>query len=279
MAAIEHCLYCFEALASHLEHREPMTLSEVEESYADYLKVLTADVSKSTTKRHPALERLSGTSSGAASPAPSTSSSSASSTSNLSLQQPPSSVSTPATSTSSLPLSPDEKILETPLFVTWNTKSARRGYSLRGCIGTFEPQELDEGLASYAITSAIHDSRFSPITLRELPSLQVAVTLLTNFEDASDPMDWELGTHGIRISFVHHGRRYGATYLPDVAVEQGWDKEETIKSLMRKAGYVGSKSRWREMGIKVVRYQGRREMCEYEEFKAWREWVVEHKEG
>lgn len=284
MATVEHCLYCFETLASHLEGRKSMDLSEVEESYAEYLKALSAEAdaeaSKSVTKRHPALERLSGeASSGTPSPALSTPSSSASSTSNLSLQQPPSAVSTPATSTSSLPLPDDEKITETPLFVTWNTNSARRGHSLRGCIGTFEPQELDEGLASYAITSAIHDSRFSPITLRELPSLQVAVTLLTDFEDASDPLDWELGTHGIRISFVHHGRRYGATYLPDVAVEQGWDKEDTIQSLMRKAGYVGSKSRWREMGIKVVRYQGKKVACEYEEYKAWREWADEHNEG
>lgn len=279
MATIEHCLYCFESLASHLERRKSMILSEVEESYADYLKALSAevaaDVSKSIIKRHPALERLSETSSGTASPVPSTSSSSSSST--LSLQQ-PSGVSTPATSTSSLPLA-DEKILETPLFITWNTKSARYGYSLRGCIGTFEPQELEDGLSSYAITSAIHDSRFSPIALSELPSLQVVVTLLTHFEDASDPLDWDLGTHGIRISFVHHGRRYGATYLPDVAVEQGWDKEETIQSLIRKAGYVGRKDRWRELGIKVVRYQGRKEKCEYEEYKAWRDRVDGDEKG
>lgn len=285
MATVEHCLYCFETLASHLEGRKSLTLSEVQESYAEYLKDLAAetaaDASKSVAKRHPALERLSGdASSGIPSPVPSASSSSASSTSNLSLQQPPSVVSTPATSTSSLPLPDDDEITETPLFVTWNTKSpGRRGHSLRGCIGTFEPQELDEGLASYAITSAIHDSRFSPIALRELPSLQVAVTLLTQFEDAPDPLDWELGTHGIRIGFVHHGRRYGATYLPDVAVEQGWDKEETIQSLMRKAGYVGSKSRWTEMGIKVVRYQGKKVACEYEDYAAWRQWLEEHNEG
>jgi uncharacterized protein (TIGR00296 family) len=275
MATVEHCIYCFEALAAHLEKRESMSLPEVEESYAEYLKALATDTTKSGTKRHPALERLSETSSGTASPIPSaSSSSSASSRSNLSLAQAASSgASTPGTSTSSLPA------LETPLFVTWNTKSSRHGHSLRGCIGTFEPQELDEGLASYAITSAVHDTRFSPVEPRELPSLQVAVTLLTDFEDAADPMDWELGTHGIRISFVHHGRRYGATYLPDVAVEQGWDKEETIQSLMRKAGYSGSKSRWREMGIKVVRYQGKKVSCEYEEYKAWRDWVTEHKKA
>ncbi|KAB5533610.1 AMMECR1 domain-containing protein [Coniochaeta sp. 2T2.1] len=277
MATVEHCFYCFEALASHLEGRKSLSLAEVEDSYAVYLKALSAEaaanVSKSITKRHPALERLSGTSSGTASPVPPTSSSSASSVSSSPSLQQASGVSTPATSTSSLPLAAEEKIDESPLFVTWNIKHPRHGHVLRGCIGTFEPHELDDGLSSYAITSAVHDSRFDPISLRELPQLQVAVTLLTNFEDAADPMDWELGKHGIRISFVYHGRRYGATYLPDVAVEQGWDKEETIQSLMRKAGYVGRKDKWREMGIKVVRYEGKKEKCEYEEYKAWREWL------
>lgn len=40
-----------------------------------------------------------------------------------------------------------------PLFVTWNTLSRSGHKSLRGCIGTFDPQELDDGLRSYALTS------------------------------------------------------------------------------------------------------------------------------
>jgi uncharacterized protein (TIGR00296 family) len=115
--------------------------------------------------------------------------------------------------------------------------------------------------------------RFSPITARELPNLEVAVTLLTDFEEADDADDWELGTHGLRISFYYHGKRYGATYLPDVAVEQGWSKEETVVSLMRKAGWVGRKEKWTEVELDVVRYQGKKEKVEYGEFKRWREWV------
>ena len=43
---------------------------------------------------------------------------------------------------------------EHPLFVTWNTISARSGHkSLRGCIGTFEAQELGAGLRDYALTA------------------------------------------------------------------------------------------------------------------------------
>lgn len=42
---------------------------------------------------------------------------------------------------------------EHPLFVTWNTVSSRGYKSLRGCIGTFDPQELSNGLKSYALTA------------------------------------------------------------------------------------------------------------------------------
>ena len=43
---------------------------------------------------------------------------------------------------------------EHPLFVTWNTVSPRSGNkNLRGCIGTFEAQELAAGLRVYALTA------------------------------------------------------------------------------------------------------------------------------
>jgi AMME syndrome candidate gene 1 protein len=76
------------------------------------------------------------------------------------------------------------------------------------------------------------------------------------------------------VSFYHHHKRYGATYLPDVAVEQGWTKEETLLSLMRKAGWSGRREKWKEVGdLKVVRYQGKKESVDYEEYRKWRDWV------
>jgi AMMECR1 domain-containing protein len=43
-----------------------------------------------------------------------------------------------------------------PLFVTWNTLSKSGRKSLRGCIGTFEPQVLPRGLKHYAFESYVH---------------------------------------------------------------------------------------------------------------------------
>lgn len=276
MATVEHCLYCFEALDAHLDDRKPMTLSEVYKSWAEYLRSADADAEEGgadtvdgskLSKRLPALRRIT-----EASASSSTSSSASNSTLSLGADTPATSA---ASSSAALPdADPEPPLTESPLFVTWNTVSARHGgHALRGCIGTFEAQDLDEGLSSYALISALQDTRFRPIAARELPSLEVAVTLLTDFEDAADAMDWDLGTHGLRISFHYHGKRYGATYLPDVAVEQGWTKEETLVSLMRKAGWVGRKDKWDEVQLSVVRYQGKKESLGYEDFKRWRDWV------
>ncbi|KAI1468293.1 AMMECR1 domain-containing protein [Daldinia caldariorum] len=266
MATVPHCLYCFETLAAYLEGRKSLSLSEVVDAWNEYKKDAGAGIEDSSKqesleKQIPALKRVVGSESTDIS-----STSSPSSGSSLSLA-----TETTATSTDSLP---ETIITESPLFVTWNTVSPRTGNtSLRGCIGTFEAQELGEGLSSYAITSAINDMRFDPISKRELPSLEVAVTLLTDFEDCADTMDWEIGKHGLRISFSERGRRFGATYLPDVAAEQGWTKEETLVSLMRKAGWSGRKDKWQSVELKVVRYQGKKKSLLYSEYKEWRDWV------
>nr|KAF6491688.1 AMMECR nuclear protein 1 [Molossus molossus] len=76
-----------------------------------------------------------------------------------------------------------------PLFVTWKIGRDKR---LRGCIGTFSAMNLHSGLREYTLTSALKDSRFPPMTRDELPRLFCSVSLLTNFEDVCDYLDWEV---------------------------------------------------------------------------------------
>ncbi|KAL6820670.1 AMMECR1 domain-containing protein [Trichoderma camerunense] len=259
MATVEHCVVCFEALDADLNNRKPLSLEQIQSSWAAYKASSASVTGPSEAPLNPALRRL-------AADGVSSSSSSSSSTS-LSAAG----AATPATSTSSLPDTPPTAA---PLFVTWNTVDPDDDdVSLRGCIGTFESQPLSEGIHEYALISALQDTRFNPISKRELPTLQAAVTLLTDFEEADDTHDWEIGTHGIRISFLDRGRRYGATYLPDVALEQGWTKDETLFSLIRKAGWMGSRSKWQDLDVKVTRYQGKKVSLNYPEFKKWRDWV------
>uniref|UniRef100_A0A0X3P7C1 AMMECR1 domain-containing protein n=1 Tax=Schistocephalus solidus TaxID=70667 RepID=A0A0X3P7C1_SCHSO len=106
-----------------------------------------------------------------------------------------------------------------PLFVTWTYGKDHR---LRGCIGTFKAMNLHSGLRKYAITSAMCDSRFSPISQHEFPHLSCSVSILIDFEDGRHYKDWEIGVHGIRIEFTNErGMQRSATYLPEVAAEQG----------------------------------------------------------
>ena len=144
-----------------------------------------------------------------------------------------------------------------PLFVTWNTHSRSGHKSLRGCIGTFEALPLASGLGTYALTSAFDDTRFSPIPAAQLPALSCALTLLADFEPCQDAMDWTLGQHGLRISFNYRNRRHGATYLPDVAIEQGWTKEEAVESLMKKAGWDGGFGSGHGMARRLLRGSAR----------------------
>lgn len=131
-----------------------------------------------------------------------------------------------------------------PLFVTWNIGSDQH---LRGCIGTFNSLPLHSGLREYALSrlvclilsfhwpffwfddSALRDSRFNPITKDEFPKLNVDVSLLLNFEDGQDYLDWTVGLHGIRIEFKNeNGSKRTATFLPDVASERSecWSRFE-----------------------------------------------------
>merc|ERR1712127_474625 len=153
---------------------------------------------------------------------------------------------------------------EYPLFVTWKIGKDQK---LRGCIGTFNEMELHHGLREYAITFAMKDSRFSPMSREEFPGLQVSVSVLCNFADGVDYTDWELGTHGIRIEFLsERGNKKTATFLPEVPTAQGWDKIQTIDSLLRKGGWRGAVTPDVRRSIRLVRYQSELVSVTYQDY-------------
>jgi len=158
---------------------------------------------------------------------------------------------------------------EFPLFVTWQIGKDR---NLRGCIGTFSAMNLHAGLKEYAITSAFKDTRFTPITAEELSKLSVTVSILRHFEDADHHLDWEIGLHGIRIEFhVDNSRsKRSATYLPEVASEQGWDHTQAIDSLLRKGGFKGVVTPEVRNSIKLVRYQSEKVSVSWQDY--WVKW-------
>ena len=105
---------------------------------------------------------------------------------------------------------------------------------LRGCIGSLEPQEaLVDAVVSRAIAAATQDPRFSPVTKRELGLLQFHVSVLSPVRPVKDASEIEIGRHGIIVTRGYHS----GVFLPEVATEQGWDRETTLDYLCEhKAG-------------------------------------------
>ena len=139
-------------------------------------------------------------------------------------------------------------------------------YRLRGCIGTFSPRPLSAGLREYAITSAFRDHRFSPVAPHELPLLSLSVSLLTDFTPCSRWDEWTVGVHGVTLDW----RGLSATYLPEVAAEQGWSKEEAMEELARKAGWSGAVGEAERREMRVVRYESQKGHMSYEQYLHWK---------
>lgn len=107
------------------------------------------------------------------------------------------------------------------------------GGELRGCIGTFASDApLWKTAERMARAAAMEDPRFAPMTdARELAHCSLEISVLSEPETI-DAEDLTVGVHGLVIS---SGARRGVL-LPQVAVEQRWDRETFLAQTCRKAG-------------------------------------------
>lgn len=98
---------------------------------------------------------------------------------------------------------------------------------LRGCIGQFIAEKpLAELVADMGRAAAREDPRFfhTPIRESDLVRLHIEISALSPLVKTTDPMSLRLGTDGI---YIIRGRRSGC-FLPQVATETGWTKEEFL---------------------------------------------------
>ena len=103
--------------------------------------------------------------------------------------------------------------------------SLHKSGRLRGCIGHFgEDVPLYEIVAEMARAAAFQDPRFSPVTRDELNDLDIEISVLTPMRRIESLDEFELHRHGI---YIRKGYRSG-TYLPPVADEVNWTKEEFV---------------------------------------------------
>ena len=124
----------------------------------------------------------------------------------------------------------DASIMELPCgaFVTLHL-----GKNLRGCIGRMSAAgPLRETIQSMAQAAAFEDPRFPPLAQGELERCKIEISVLSPMEPCPDPRSVRIGVHGLYLA--HRGR--SGVLLPQVPEEQGWDLDEYLDYICRKAG-------------------------------------------
>jgi AmmeMemoRadiSam system protein A len=117
---------------------------------------------------------------------------------------------------------------KTGLFVTLHEKS-----ELRGCIGHIVGYlPLRVVLFEMAEAAAFSDPRFPPLKRDELNDVSIEISILSELFPVDGIEKIIPGTHGVVIKKGFNQ----AVFLPQVAPEQGWDRDEMLSHLSMKAG-------------------------------------------
>ena len=118
---------------------------------------------------------------------------------------------------------------------------------LRGCIGHFgEDVPLHEIVAEMARAAAFEDPRFMPVTKDELDDIDIEISVLTPMRRIQSLDEFQLHKHGI---YIKKGYRSG-TFLPQVADEVNWTKEEFVGHCAQDKAGIGWDG-WRDAELYV----------------------------
>jgi AmmeMemoRadiSam system protein B/AmmeMemoRadiSam system protein A len=126
-------------------------------------------------------------------------------------------------------------------FVTIHKKG-----QLRGCIGYIEGRgPLHKTIEEMAEAAAFRDPRFSPVKEKELPELDLEISVLTPLKRINDVNEIQVGTHGI---YIKKGW-YSGLLLPQVATEYRWDRQTFLEHTCQKAGLPSNA--WKEEDTEI----------------------------
>ena len=129
------------------------------------------------------------------------------------------------------------------VFVTIKKKG-----KLRGCVGSVKPYgELFRMVIDTAVSSSSRDPRFKPLDLEELGNCSLEISLLSPPEKVSRTDEIEVGRDGLLIARGF----FKGLLLPQVAVENGWDREEFLDQTCLKAGLP--KHAWKEK-VEIMKF-------------------------
>ncbi|MDH7506319.1 MAG: TIGR00296 family protein [Candidatus Thermoplasmatota archaeon] len=129
-------------------------------------------------------------------------------------------------------------------------------HDLRGCIGIPLPIMPLKQAILQAAQSSTQDPRFPPLNKNELDHIIIEVTILTKPEliKVNKPQDYlkeiVIGRDGL---IVEQGFFKGLL-LPQVPVEQDWDKQEFLSQTCIKAGLLPDA--WFDKSTKISKFSG-----------------------
>jgi hypothetical protein len=105
--------------------------------------------------------------------------------------------------------------------------------ALRGCIGyTSAVKPLYMTVRDTATLAALRDPRFQPVAASELPQLEYEISVLSPLRRVTDVEQIKVGQHGLLMKNGDHE----GLLLPQVPVEEKWDRQTFLEQTCRKAG-------------------------------------------
>ena len=114
------------------------------------------------------------------------------------------------------------------IFITLHTTKGE----LRGCIGYLKGVEsLPDAIVEMTKAASTQDPRFDPVKEAELDDIVLEISLLSQLKKIDSPDAIEVGKHGLVIS---DGLNKGLL-LPQVAIENNWDKITFLEHTCKKA--------------------------------------------
>ncbi len=126
----------------------------------------------------------------------------------------------------------------------------KKNGELRGCIGTIvADRPLYKTIIECSYSAAFRDPRFSPLENAELSAIRIEISVLTDAEQVKSLDEIQTGRDGL---IIEKGVNRGLL-LPQVATEQGWDRDAFISHTCIKAGLPGDA--WKDPAVKVFRFQ------------------------
>jgi hypothetical protein len=130
------------------------------------------------------------------------------------------------------------------VFVTLNKHG-----QLRGCIGYIKPvAPLYRSVIEMTVSAASRDTRFLPVTDKELKDIEIEISVLSPLKLIRSPSEIVVGKHGL---YIARGG-YSGLLLPQVATHYRWDREQFLRNTCSKAGLP--EDAWKDKETKIFTF-------------------------